>query len=79
MLTLQGRTADFRVGDSRHRQSWVYVLSLEGDAGETTTLDDGSTLLLATVDERSTRSILQQRHLARFQLQGRNPLERLGD
>ena len=43
MLTLQERTADFRVGDSRHRQSWVYPLSLEGDAGETTTLDDGST------------------------------------
>ncbi len=49
MLTLQGRTADFRVGDSCHRQNWVYVLSLEGDAGETATLDDGSIIIARKV------------------------------
>ena len=43
MLTLQGHTADFRVGDFSYRQNWVYVLSSEVDAGETTTLNDGST------------------------------------
>ena len=82
MLILQGRTADFRAGDSRHRQNWVYVLSLEGDAGETTTLDDGSTRLparspnLNAYAERFVRTI-KESCLERMILFGEQSLRRV--